>query len=59
MLTGGEDHALAATFPPGLALPAHWTVVGTVAAPDRARAGAVLVDGQVLTGPGGWDHFRG
>src|SRR5262244_1679877 len=24
MLTGGEDHALAATFPPGATLPAHW-----------------------------------
>jgi len=60
MLTGGEDHALAATFPPGLALPAHWAVIGTVAAPGAAvAAGTVLVDGQLPPGPGGWDHFRG
>ena len=68
MLTGGEDHALAATFPPGLALPAHWTVIGTVAAPGGAApggaapgeagaVGTVLVDGQLPSGHGGWDHF--
>ena len=28
VLTGGEDHALAATFPPGTALPSRWTVIG-------------------------------
>src|SRR5260370_42578878 len=27
MLTGGEDHALAATFPPGTGLPGRWTVL--------------------------------
>ena len=53
MLTGGEDHALAATFPPATALPAHWPVIG------QARAGAgVLVDGRPFAGSGGWDHFR-
>jgi thiamine-monophosphate kinase len=58
MLTGGEDHALAATFPPGLALPGHWTVIGTVAAPGGSgAAGTVLVDGQLPSGHGGWDHF--
>ena len=30
MLTGGEDHALAATFPPGTRLPGHWSVIGSV-----------------------------
>src|SRR5207247_11595 len=30
MLTGGEDHALAATFPPGATLPARWQVIGRV-----------------------------
>ena len=30
VLTGGEDHALAATFPPGTALPSRWTVIGQV-----------------------------
>jgi thiamine-monophosphate kinase len=52
MLSGGEDHALAATFPPDLTLPSRWTVIG------RVRAGrGVLVDGARWTGPPGWDHF--
>ncbi len=57
MLTGGEDHALAATFPPGTALPSRWTVIGEV----RAAPGGpgVLVDGQAWAGPAGWDHFSG
>jgi thiamine-monophosphate kinase len=32
VLTGGEDHALVATFPAGAALPEDWVVVGRVAA---------------------------
>jgi thiamine-monophosphate kinase len=51
-LTGGEDHALAATFPPGRPLPPHWTVIGQV----RAGQG-VLVDGNQMTGRAGWKHF--
>jgi thiamine-monophosphate kinase len=52
VLTGGEDHALAATFPPGTGLPGHWTVIGTV------RAGRGLtVDSRLAEGSGGWDHF--
>ncbi|RBY82177.1 thiamine-phosphate kinase [Geodermatophilus sp. TF02-6] len=44
VLTGGEDHALLATFPAGTDLPAGWTAVGTVRA---ATAGpGVLVDGE-------------
>jgi thiamine-monophosphate kinase len=30
VLTGGEDHALVATFPAGSALPEGWTVIGAV-----------------------------
>ena len=57
VLSGGEDHALAATFPPHAALPSRWTVVGQVrAGPGRY---GVLVDGQPWAGPAGWDHFRG
>ncbi len=57
VLTGGEDHALAATFPPGTALPSRWTVIGEV---REARGGSgVLVDGQAWAGPAGWDHFSG
>ncbi len=52
MLTGGEDHALAATFPG--APPAGWTVVGAV----REGEPAVLVDGRPYTdGTPGWAHF--
>jgi thiamine-monophosphate kinase len=53
VLAGGEDHALAATFPPGTVLPGGWSVIGTV----RAGSG-VLVDGVAWNGPLGWDHFR-
>jgi thiamine-monophosphate kinase len=52
MLTGGEDHALAATFPG--APPPGWTVVGAV----REGEPAVLVDGRPYTdGAPGWSHF--
>jgi thiamine-monophosphate kinase len=53
VLTGGEDHALAATFPPGAALPPRWTVIGTVHEGD-----GVQVDGREWAGSAGWDHFR-
>ena len=53
VLTGGEDHALVATFPFDVALPAGWAVIGTV----REGSG-VTVDGRPYDGPGGWDHFR-
>jgi thiamine-monophosphate kinase len=52
MLTGGEDHALAATFPPDRALPLYWTVIGQV----RTGQG-VLVNGSQMTGRAGWKHF--
>jgi thiamine-monophosphate kinase len=52
VLTGGEDHSLAATFPPGTRLPPRWRVIGT------ARQGnGVVVDGQPWAGAPGWDHF--
>jgi thiamine-monophosphate kinase len=51
-LTGGEDHAFAATFPPDTALPEEWRVIGRVIeGPPGIR-----VDGRPY-GPGGWDHF--
>jgi len=53
VLTGGEDHALVATFPPGTALPARWRVIGQVRDGD-----GVTVDGAPRQGPGGWQHFR-
>jgi len=54
LLTGGEDHALVATFPTGVELPAGWTAIGSV----RAGEPEVLVQGRPYTGgPAGWDHF--
>ncbi|MEV4659596.1 thiamine-phosphate kinase [Micromonospora sp. NPDC049301] len=53
ILAGGEDHALAATFPPAVTLPADWRPIGLV----TAGAG-VTVDGAPYDGPRGWDHFR-
>ena len=57
VLTGGEDHALAATFPRDAVLPDGFRVVGEVL--PRLHGGpSVLVDGAVgPDGPGGWDHF--
>ena len=52
VLTGGEDHALAAVFPAGVTLPEPWRVVGRV-----IEGEGVHVAGREL-GPGGWDHFR-
>jgi thiamine-monophosphate kinase len=54
VVSGGEDHALAATFPRGTALPPGWTVIGQV-----SEGLGVLVDGQAWAGEAGWDHFRG
>ncbi|PWU53493.1 thiamine-phosphate kinase [Micromonospora globispora] len=53
ILTGGDDHALAATFPPSVALPAEWRPVGRV-----AEGTGVTVDGATYEGRTGWDHFR-
>jgi thiamine-monophosphate kinase len=52
MLAGGEDHGLAATFPPEATLPAHWSVIGTVR-PGRG----VTVDSAPAKGLTGWRHF--
>jgi thiamine-monophosphate kinase len=52
VLTGGDDYALAMTFPPGADLPEEWQVVGTVAEGDGVR-----VDGRRWH-VGGHEHFR-
>jgi thiamine-monophosphate kinase len=44
VLTGGEDHALLATFPADAELPDGWTVIGTVRAPRQNPA--VYVNGR-------------
>jgi thiamine-monophosphate kinase len=53
LLTGGEDHALAATFPSGTPIPTDWVVIGRVH-PGRE----VCVDGVNYPGVIGWRHFR-
>jgi thiamine-monophosphate kinase len=51
-LTGGEDHALAATFDANASLPEGWRPVGRV-----NEGSGVTVDGAEYEGPGGHTHF--
>jgi thiamine-monophosphate kinase len=54
-LTGGEDHALVATFPAAAGVPDGWVVLGEVVV-----GAGVVVDGVppgTYQGPGGWRHF--
>ncbi|PPK64340.1 thiamine-phosphate kinase [Actinokineospora auranticolor] len=53
VLTGGEDHALAATFPDPRGIPDGWRVIGTV-----THGTGVTVDGAPYTGTTGWQHWR-
>lgn len=58
VLTGGEDHPLLATFPPG-AVPPAYRPIGLVASPAGAD---VLVSGrspsELVGDATGWDHFE-
>ena len=54
-LTGGEDHALLATFPAGSTPPDGFRVIGHVVA--RAEH-PVLVGGRPHDGRSGWDPYR-
>ena len=53
IFSGGDDHALVATFPAAVALPEEWRVIGAV-----AEGSGVTVDGEPYRGRAGWDHFR-
>jgi len=53
VLTGGDDHALLATFPAGVPLPEGFTIVGKILGGEPE----VLVDGVRHEGSGGHDHF--
>lgn len=53
ILIGGDDHALAATFPNDTLLPDDWLIIGEVVA-----GATVTVDGKPHHGPTGWDHLR-
>lgn len=61
LLGGGEDHALAATFPadtfPAGTVPAGWRVVGQVRARGADEPPQVLVDGASWPTVAGWEHF--
>jgi thiamine-monophosphate kinase len=52
VLTGGDDYALAATFPQDTAVPQPWQVIGTVSPGEGVR-----VDGRRWP-VGGHEHFR-
>ena len=52
ILTGGEDHAFAATFKTALDVPSGWTIIGSVESGEPV----VTVDGETYSGKG-WDHF--
>lgn len=56
VLTGGDDHALAACFPRGVALPPQWRAVGTAIARGDDPP-AVTVGGRDWDAAPGWDHF--
>jgi thiamine-monophosphate kinase len=66
-LTGGDDHALVATFPGGVELPSGWRRIGAVREADAhwtdadtargSESAAVTVDGAVRAGQTGHRHF--
>lgn len=56
VLTGGDDYGLAATFPPDVALPQEWAVVGRVV--EDSEPGTVTVDGEPYADDAGHQHFR-
>ena len=55
LLSGGEDHALAACFPGEAGVPEGWLVIGRVSEGDAS----VRVDGSPYEGPAGWQAFAG
>lgn len=61
-LTGGEDHAMLATFAPDAVLPPAYRVIGRVlpeggSGPGGPEAPGVLVAGRPWSGRPGWTHF--
>ena len=52
ILTGGDDHALVATFPAATTLPEGWLRIGEV-----GEGSGVTVDGSAYEGPAGHEHF--
>lgn len=62
VLTGGDDHALAATFPSVDDVPGGWRVVGRVTEQEgeqpRVRVGTDGAAEALAADRPGWDHFR-
>lgn len=73
VLTGGEDQALVATFPPDRSLPEGWRAIGSVSEDPSGSAGPVgsegqrseervpgrvTVDSETYEGRAGWQHWR-
>ena len=56
VLTGGDDHAIVATFPEGASLPRGFEVIGSVR--EASIPGKVLVDGAPFGQTGGFRHFE-
>jgi thiamine-monophosphate kinase len=52
VLTGGEDHALVATFSVSTVIPAGWVEIGRV-----YEGEGVWVDGKNYSADVGWRHF--
>ena len=63
VLTGGEDHALVATFPADAPVPPSWNIVGRVrehrdsVAHSGTNGSSVTVDGAVFADVAGHEHF--
>lgn len=57
VLTGGDDHALLGCFP-SATVPEGWRVIGSVHEASEEDPPGVTVDGQVLAGASGHQHFR-
>jgi thiamine-monophosphate kinase len=55
-LTGGEDHSLLATFPPGTSLPGDFRPIGHVRAAGDSGP-ELRVDGVPFRARGGWDPY--
>ena len=54
VLTGGDDHAFLATFPPGATIPDGFRVIGEV---REGETSGVWVNGHHITSVGGHEHF--
>lgn len=57
VLTGGEDQALVATFPPDVPLPEGWTRIGSVAEGEGVTVDGVDYEDESGNGVG-WQHWR-